>query len=322
MNTVLVVGEGAWGTAIAILLAYNGHKVYLWCHDSEVKKTIEKTRSNERYFPGVFLDELIIPTTNLNEAIQQSAWIFESTPVKYLRSVLTSADPSLCDKKPWVILSKGIENETLLLPSQIVSSVLKTQVPIAVFSGPSFAHDLAAQHITAVTLATDDELLSQALHAMLANDYFKMVFSSDLLGVQMCGALKNVIALCVGMLSGAGYGDNTKAFVITQGLHEMESIVTACGGQRETVYGLAGVGDVMLTSLGKHSKNLKVGFMLGQGKSLHSILQETGMVPEGVNTVQSVYELLQQKNLKLPFFEGMYSVVFGNELLSNLLLQL
>ncbi len=319
---ITVIGEGAWGTAVSTLLAQNGHTVFLWCHDEKVKESIEKKGVNERYLPGIKLSNAIAPVLDLNEAISQSSWIFESTPITYLRSVLLTIDPQVCGKKPWVVLSKGIENSTLMLPGQMIDSVLEVEVPKVVFFGPSFAHDLAQKHITAVTLASNDEKLATSLQSLLTNDYFKSTLSSDPLGVQLCGALKNVIALFIGILSGAGYGDNTKAFVLTTGLYEMAGIVTACGGQSETVYGLAGVGDLILTSLSNQSRNVKVGHMLGQGKSLDSILQETGMIPEGVNTLTSIHELIQKKNLNLPLFEGIYRVVFGNELLHALLLKL
>lgn len=321
MSTITVIGEGAWGTAVATLLAHNGHTVLLWCHDETEKKSIETSRVNQRYLPGVQLSERIVPITKLNDALRQSSWVFEATPVKYLRSVLETLDIDVCKEKPWVILSKGIENHTLLVPSQIIDLVIGT-VPKVVFFGPSFAHDLAHQHITAVTLASNDEKLAASLQALLSNDYFKSVVSSDPLGVQLCGALKNVIALFVGMLSGAGYGDNTKAFVITYGLQEMAILVSACGGQQETVYGLAGVGDLILTSTSNQSRNVKVGHMLGQGKKLDTILQETGMIPEGVNAVSSIYELLQKKNLKSPLFEAIYQVVYGGKSMQDLLQKL
>jgi len=322
MITITVIGEGAWGTAVATLLAHNGHKVFLWCHDEKVKHALEATRTNDRYLPGIQLPETIIPVTDLNVALSQSSWVFEATPIKYLRSVLETINPHVCKKKPWVILSKGIENNTLMLPGQIINSVLGSEVPQVVFFGPSFAHDLANRHITAVTLASHDEKLALSLQAVLASDYFKSKISSDPVGVQLCGALKNVIALSIGMLSGAGYGENTKAFVLTQGLQEMVDCVVACGGHKETVYGLAGVGDLILTSMSHHSRNVKVGVLLGQGKKLDTILQETGMIPEGINTLISIHELIQQKNLKMPLFEGIYCVVFGNTSIQSLLQQL
>lgn len=322
MSVITVIGEGAWGTAVATLLAHNGHTVLLWCHDEKVKKSIETKQVNERYLPGITLSKNIVPILDLGEALKQSSWIFEAIPIKYLRSVLEAIDLHMCTNKPWVILSKGIENSTLMLPGQIIDSVLGFQTPQVVFFGPGFAHDLAHKHITAVALASTDEKLAFSLQKLLKNDYFKPAISSDSRGAQLCGALKNVIALCVGMLSGAGYGDSTKAFVITQGLHEMATLVTACGGKQETVYGLAGVGDLILTSYGKQSRNVKVGYMLGQGKPLDLILQETGMTPEGINTLTSIHELMKKIDMRLPLLEGVYGVVFSGELLSDFLQKL
>lgn len=322
MKTVTVIGEGAWGTAVSTLLAHNGNTVLLWCHDEQVKKDIEKSRYNERYLPGVKLSKNIIPVLDLNKAIEQSAWIFEAIPVKYLRSIISKIDPAVCNQKPWVILSKGIEVKTHMLPSEIIDSELKIKVPQVIFFGPSFAHDLAHQHITAVTLACKDPKFASSLQNLLINDYFKVTLSIDPFGVQLCGGLKNVVALIVGMVAGAGYGDNTKAFLITQGLHEMAQLVTSCGGMLETVYGLAGIGDLVLTSLSHQSRNVKTGYLLGQGKSLDLILQETGMIPEGVTTLVALHELIKKKKIKAPLFEGIYAVIYDNEPLKQFLQKL
>jgi glycerol-3-phosphate dehydrogenase (NAD(P)+) len=319
LSTITIIGEGAWGTAVSTLLAENGHTVLLWCHDPEVKKAIENTGKNERYLPGISLSEKIIPVINLNEALEQSSWIFEAIPIKFLRSVLTAIDPSLCTKKPWVILSKGIEKETLLFPSQIVDTLICQELPKIVLFGPSFAQELAQKQVTAVTLATEDKNVGLTAQQLLANFYFRPYLSCDVMGVQIGGALKNVIALAVGMLTGAGYSDNTRTFIITRGLHEMVELAQACGGKKETLYGLSGVGDLILTSLGKLSRNTAVGQKLGQGQNLQTILQETGAIPEGINTLESVQQMIVQKKLKLPILSGIYDVIFKKLPLQNFL---
>jgi len=317
MSTVAVLGEGAWGTAISTLLVSNGHTVFLWCHDPKVQETIEATRVNERYLPGIHLSKKIIPVVNINEAIMQGTIVFETTPIKYLRSVLTKIPAQDVANKPWVVLSKGIEKESLLVGSEILRDVLGKDIEYSVCFGPSFAHELAQKHYTGVMVASDEPNRAQKIQEVLENSYFKTFYCSDPYGVQLCGALKNVIALCIGMLAGAGYGQNTGAFIITRGLQEMAVLVEAYGGKKETVYDLAGMGDLILTALSKQSRNFQTGYLLGQGKKLSTILQETGMIPEGINTLESVRQLMQQKQLVLPILSGTYEVIFNDMHISD-----
>lgn len=321
MSTIAILGEGAWGTAVATLLAENKHTVLLWCHDKAVEETIKKKRYNDRYLPGIYLSELIIPVTNINEALQQSSWIFETTPVKFLRSVIMGIDSSCVQQKPWVILSKGIEKDTLLLPTQIVSELIG-DCPQAVLFGPSFAQELAQRQITVATIATDDAQLAMGLQKLLANSYFRPYLLRDTLGVQLGGALKNVLALVVGMLLGAGYGDNAKAFIVTRGFHEMVMVAVACGAHKETLYGLSGIGDLILTAFGKFSRNTMVGTKLGQGQQLDAIIQQTGVIPESINTLESLQQLIKKKNLNAPILSGIHDVVFKNLALQDFIQQL
>ena len=311
MSFVTVIGEGAWGTAMATLLAENDHTVFLWCHDSGVKKDIETMRCNHRYLPGIALSNNIIPITNINDALAQSSWVFEAIPVKFLRAVLSHVDPILANQKSWVILSKGIEKDSLLFPTQLVDELFGKECSKLVLFGPSFAQELAQKQITGVILATENKTLGLELQKLLDNAYFKTFMSSDVLGVQIVGALKNVIALAMGMLDGAGYSDNTKAFFLTRSLYEMALFALAFGAQNETVYGLAGLGDLVLTSLGNLSRNVMVGKRLGRGDTLDIILCETGAIPEGINTLESMHQLIIQKELKLPLLISIYDVVFN-----------
>lgn len=322
MQTVCIIGEGAWGTAVATLLAHNGHTVNLWCHHEDVAQDIKKNRINHRYLPNVTLDNKIIPFTDLDEALCDTQWVFEAIPVKYLRSILKRAKPCFYADQIWVILSKGIEQDTLLLPSQMLDDIFDTQVKKAVFAGPSFAKDLAKKQITAVTIAADDCQAGQQLSQLLVNEYFRPYVSLDVIGAQVGGAIKNVITLAVGMLDGAGYTDNAKAFVLTRGLYEMVTVAQALGGKCETLYGLCGVGDLVLTAMGNLSRNLAVGRRLGKGESLQTILEETGYIPEGINTVQSLQQLIKKHNLDLPICNGIYQVIFQNQKLDALLTDL
>jgi len=268
---------------------------------------------NERYLPGQTLFERIIPTTSLEDAIRGSTWVFEAIPVQYLRSVIQKAAPFFTEDKIWVALSKGIEQNTLLLPTQIIDDVCGTMYKKAACAGPTFAADLARKQVSAASVAATNPELAHELQKILVNDYFTPVLSNDLIGVQIGGAVKNVITLGVGMLDGAGYTDNTKAFLVTRGLQEMEIIAKAFGANPETVYGLSGIGDLMLTALGKLSRNLAVGKRLGKGDALQTILDELGHVSEGINTVQSMRQLSEKKNLQLPICNAVYEIIFADK---------
>lgn len=316
---VCVLGDGAWGTAVALLLADNGYTVSLWCHDQEVVRTIAERHCNERYLPGIKLPSSIIPTTDIQHAAIDARWIFQAVPVKFLRSVVVKAQPHVTRDQQWVVLSKGIEADTLMLAGDIINTVLGYPATKAIFSGPSFARDLAHKKITAVTIAAIDYQASSELTALLANDYFRPYISYDMIGTQLGGALKNVVALAIGMLDAAGYTDNTKVFILTRGLGEMIMLTQALGGQRQTVYGLSGLGDLVLTCMGSLSKNVAVGKQLGAGCTLDQLIAQTGTMPEGINTVVSVNQLAEKLNLTLPLFQGIYKIIFEHSSLDTLL---
>lgn len=322
MKTVCMIGEGAWGTAVSTLLAQNGYTVKLWCHDPQVADTIKRTRVNERYLPGIELDEKIQAITDLKRATCDVEWIFEAIPVKFLRSVLEEAKDCFSKNQTWVALSKGIEQDTLLLPTQMIDEVFGTEVKKAVFAGPSFAQEVATKQITAVSVAAIDCEIGLQLQRMLANNYFRPYITTDLIGVQVGAALKNVITIGIGLLDGARYNDNAKAFFLTRGLTEMVQCAVAMGGKQETIYGLAGVGDLVLTSMGKLSRNLQVGRRLGAGQTLDDILQETGYIPEGINTVTSVLQLARRLKLTLPICTGINEVIFKGESIEAMLEEL
>lgn len=314
-----VLGEGAWGTAVATLLAENGYDVRLWCYDPAVAQTVRQERTNARYLPGIVLDHKIQPTTDLREAICGARWVFQATPVQYLRAVLQKTIICFSSEQIWVVLSKGIEQKTLMLPGQIIDDVFGCTVQKAVLAGPSFAADLARKQPTAVTLAATTVEVGLELQVVLANSYFRPYLSRDFAGVQVGGALKNIFALGVGILDGAGFGDNAQAFLLTRGLREMEALAVAFGGVKETLYGLSGMGDLVMTAMGEQSRNLVVGRRLGKGESLTTILQTLGHVPEGINTLQSVYQFAQKNKMPVPLCTGIYQIVFENRSVAQFL---
>lgn len=319
MSKIAVLGEGAWGTAIALLLADNGHEVFLWCYHKEVAEGIAQTRCNDRYMPGVTLPKNIIPTNDLSVVFKDSDYIFEVIPVKYLRTVLEQAKQYYRDDQTWVVLSKGIEQETLLFPTQIINDVFQADVHASVLAGPSFAKDIVEKKITAVTIAADTCKQGEALQQLVATPYFRPYITTDVMGVQAGAAFKNVLTLAIGILDGARYTDNSKAFIFTRGLHEMAHLAVTLGGLKETIYGLSGVGDLMLSATGSLSRNLEVGKKLGYGQDLETILKETGYIPEGINTVQSMHELICKKDLQLPICNGVYAVIFQKKSVHNFL---
>lgn len=316
---VCVLGDGAWGTAVALLLADNGYAVSLWCHDQTVVQTIADRHCNERYLPGIKLPSTIMPTTDIQQAVAGVRWIFQAVPVKFLRSVVVKSQPHVTDDQQWVVLSKGIETDTLMLSSDIIDTVLGYPATKAIFSGPSFARDLAHKKITAVTIAATDYQASSELNTLLVNDYFRPYISYDMVGTQLGGALKNVVALAIGMLDAAGYTDNTKVFILTRGLGEMIMLTRALGGQHQTVYGLSGLGDLVLTCMGSLSKNVAIGKQLGAGSTLDQLVAQSGAMPEGINTVVSVNQLAHKLNLTLPLFQGIYKIIFEHSPLETLL---
>ncbi len=322
MKHVVVLGEGAWGTACAQLLAENGMHVRLWCYHAEIAQEIKQHRTNSRYMPGFKLHAQIEPTHDIEQAVCGADFVFEAIPVQYLRSVMEQTVSCFKSTQTWVALSKGIEQQTLMVPTHLIDDVFGYETKKAVIAGPSFAHDLMKHEITGVTLAASDCDSAHHLQSLLANSYFRPYISLDLMGVQVGAAVKNVITLGVGLLKGAGYSDNAQALLLTRGLHEIVQIAVALGGKQETVYGLSGMGDLVLTAMGSQSKNLLVGTRLGKGQSLQTILQETGFIPEGINTVQAVHQLMKRHNLDLPICAGIYHVIFEQQSVTQFLTNL
>jgi len=317
MNKICMLGSGAWGTAVSTVLAENGFDVNLWCHEASVVDSIVKKHCNELFLPDISLSERICPFIDMKDCFKDVKWIFEATPVKFLRATLEKAKPHFSESQVWVVLSKGIEQDTLLFPSQIIDDVFKTKVKKVVLSGPSFAKDVALKQLTAVAIASEDDKNTSDLKKVLENDYFKTVAYSDVLGLQIGGSLKNVVAIAIGMLDSAGYADNTKVFALTSFLNEMVTLAQHLGAKKETLYGLSGMGDLVLTCMGNLSRNLKVGKQLGAGKNLDDILAETNAVPEGVNTVKSVYQLMKKLQLDLPLFASIHDVIFGGKTVND-----
>lgn len=315
---ISVLGAGAWGTALATLLADNGHDVLLWAHEQSVVDDITDAYENKKFLPGIVLQPSINATHDLKLLARHAKIIFVTVPVAFLRSVLQKLQVDVPHDVHWVIASKGIEQHTLMLPTQIIDDQLQRPADSAVISGPSFAYDLASKQVTGLVIAAHHEDTAQCVKQLMDNAYLFTKHSSDLIGVQLAGALKNVLALGVGILDGAGYTDNTKAYFFTRCLHEITQLGIALGAQAETFYGLAGVGDMVLTAMGKLSKNVALGRALGAGQSLDAALQRIGCAPEGLNTLQSLYQLMHKKQIAMPLCKGVYDILFKQAAVASL----
>jgi glycerol-3-phosphate dehydrogenase (NAD(P)+) len=316
---IAMLGEGAWGTAVSTVLADNGHDVTLWCNESQCAAEINTRHTNQKYAPDVSLSSNISATAEIQSAMSGAHIVFEAIPVQYLRPVLEKAKPYYNQKQVWVALSKGIEQNTLLLPTQMIENVFGKTSNLAVMSGPTFAVEVLAKQLTAIAVASKDEKIDHQLQQIVANDYFRPFVCSDTIGVQVGGALKNVITLIVGYARGVQTGDNIQALLFTRGFAELVAIAKALGGCEKTLYGLSGIGDLALCSMGSHSRNLEVGVALGAGENLESIIARTGYIPEGVNTIQSVHMLGDKLKIALPICSGMYQVIFEKRSFSEFL---
>ena len=307
-QAVTILGSGAWGCALAEVLAHRGNDVLMWCRESAIATEIATLHTNSTFLHGLTFHEKIKTTTDLKCAAQHSDLIFEAIPVAFLQSMLEQFKPFQNNHR-WVILSKGIEQNAFFLPSHILDSVLGSVVK-AILSGPTYARDLIERHFSAAILASHDELFRSELIHLLASHYFHLVPSRDLEGVQIAGAIKNVLALAIGIARGAGCKDNTLAFMMTAGMEEIAELIEFFGGDRRTTYGLAGLGDALLTCMGSLSKNQRAGVLFGQGKTLAQVNQELTTLPEGVNTAQALVRFMEREGLHFPILAATYHFIF------------
>ena len=306
----VVIGAGAFGTAIAAVLGLS-HPTKLWCRDPEIADEINRFKTNRHYLPEITLPHSIQATANLNQALTGANLIFQAVPVKFLRSVLEQAKPLINNSHAIISLSKGMETGSHLLPTQIIEQIVGSQITTAVMAGPTFAHELANRQLSAITIASKDQKLIEAVQALINQDFFTIESSTDVIGVQLCGVMKNIITLAVGIAQSVGCGENGIAFLVTRGLLEIEVLIKKLNPTNDTAtYKLAGVGDLILTALGTRSKNLMAGKLFGQGKTIHEVEQHMQTLPEGLNSVISIQEICKKEQLHLPICNGVYRVIF------------
>lgn len=303
-----VIGGGAWGTALALALLRAGRDVTLWAREEEVVFSINAKHQNSVFLPGVGLDEKLKATSNLADLKACEAWLLV-TPVQHTRAVCAELATIGADTNtPIVLCSKGIERESLKLPSMIVQEALGGH-PVAVLSGPSFAIEVANDLPTAVTLACVDATLAKALAQAIGSRTFRPYTSDDVMGVQLGGAIKNVIAVATGIAAGCGLGENARAALITRGLAEMMRLGLSVGGQSETMMGLSGLGDLMLTCSSTTSRNMSLGLALGQGRRLEDIMAGRKSVAEGVPTTQAAVQLSRLNGVDMPIVMAVDAVL-------------
>ena len=310
MQVATVLGAGSWGTALALLLAEGGNEVRLWDRTQAQLTALRAERENQRYLPGFPLTPTITPQERLESALEGAQTVVIAVPSSALIEVLTHAVAFLAPASDLVLASKGIDLETLELPSDIALRHAPGHGIVAL-SGPNLAREVAAGIPTAAVAASDEEAAARRIAERFNRPTFRTYVSHDLIGVEVGGAVKNVLAIAGGVSDGLGYGDNTKAALMTRGLSEMARLGEALGGKRETFYGLAGVGDLMATAASKLSRNWRVGYGLAQGKPLAAILQELGQVAEGVPTAYAVVQLAQKFDLALPVCQTVTDLLEG-----------
>lgn len=310
-----VLGAGSWGTALARLLADNGHRVRLWARRPEQAEAIEAARENEAYLPGFELPENLRATSDLEEALDGVKLVLSVVPTHGLRAVLANAAPLFPEDAPVLSCTKGIEQGTLMM----VSQVFEEQLPgsrhhlLSYLAGPSFAREVADRMPTAVTVAGRDDDVTQRVQHLMRNDVFRVYTTEDVVGAELGGALKNVIAIAAGIGDGLGFGHNSRAAIITRGLAEIGRLGAKLGAHPMTVNGLAGMGDLVLTCTGDLSRNRKVGLALGRGQTLAEILAATNMVAEGVRTTKSAHMLAQREGIDMPITAAMYRILYEEQ---------
>ena len=307
-----VIGGGSWGTALASVLASNGHDAVVWAHDASVARALAEKHQNPKYLSGLQLPDKVTGTHDMAQALAGAELVVAVSPSHVTRSVMRDALPSLPRATPLVCATKGIENESLLTMYEVLEDVLPAELHpyICCLSGPSFAKETVQRMPTAVVVASPWEKLAQKVQKMFSNDYFRVYTSVDVAGVELGGSLKNVCAIAAGISDGMGFGSNTRAAIMTRGLAELVRLAVKRGANPLTLSGLAGMGDLVLTCTGELSRNRTVGLGLGRGQKLSEVLAGMTQVAEGVRTAKSVHDLAAKLSVEMPLHEAIYRILY------------
>ena len=312
INKIAVLGDGGWGTTLGVLLSKKGFRVRLWSVSAKYAKFLDKKRRNIKFLPSVSIPRDIRITPDLTSAIDGAQVIVFVIPSQYLRNTLRKLSPNLLRGKYIVSATKGIENKTLMRMSEVIRDVLGN-IKVSVLSGPTIATEVAMGIPTAAVIASRDKKISGILQDMFITDRFRVYTNSDIVGVEMGGSVKNVIAIACGICDGLGFGTNTKAGLLARGLAEMSRLGMAMGARANTFSGISGLGDLVTTCVSRHSRNRGLGEKIGKGKKLKDIIFHMNMVTEGVPTAKSVYALSRKYRVDMPITKEVYLVLYKNK---------
>jgi glycerol-3-phosphate dehydrogenase (NAD(P)+) len=308
-----VLGDGAWGTAIALLLAQDGdHRVTLWSARADNARILRERRENVRLLPGVAIPATVVLTDNIADATAGADLYVMAIPAVYLRNTLEQIKPALSSDRPVLSLAKGLENRTFLRPTEIVKQILHSR-RVAVLSGPSHAEEVSRGKPTTLVAASTDPDLARWVQQHFSTDRFRVYTNPDVAGVELAGALKNIMGIAAGISDGLGFGDNAKAALMTRGLVEIARFGVALGAEHQTFFGLAGLGDLITTCVSRHGRNRHVGERLAHGEKLPEILATMSMVAEGVYTTGSVHDEAGKMGIEMPITAEVYRVLYENK---------
>lgn len=311
---ISVLGAGSWGTALAIILSNNGHDVTLWEYKKEYVKGLIKHRENKVFLPGISIPQEISITHSLDQASNDQHMIVIAIPTQFVRSVLQKMKKFSFRNTTFVSVAKGIEQETLVTVNYIIADELDIdESNIAVLSGPSHAEEVSRKIPTAVVAASSNLDTAKDVQAAFMTSYFRVYSTTDIIGVELGGALKNVIAIGAGIIDGAKFGDNTKAAIMTRGIAEISRLGIELGAKPITFSGLSGMGDLIVTCMSRHSRNRYVGEQIGMGKKLPEVLKSMKMVAEGVETCKSVHQLAAKHHIEVPIASAVYNILFNEK---------
>lgn len=309
MKIISIIGSGSWGVALAIHLAKLGNRIQMWSHSEEEKDLINQ-KKRCKFLPEAVIPENVFATTSYKEAIDGSDFIIHVTPSKFTRETVKEYKQYV-ENQPIVICSKGFEKETMYTLDEVVQEEMP-HAKIAVLSGPSHAEEVSIAIPTVLVVASKYDDVQKLVQDTFMSDKMRIYTSKDVKGVELGGALKNIIAFCAGVAAGIGLGDNTFAALITRGLAELSRLGVALGGQKDTLYGLSGLGDLIVTCLSEHSRNRRAGKLIGQGKSLEETKKEVGMVIESIDNIEVAYQLGKIHHIEMPIVEAVYGILYKN----------
>lgn len=312
MSKISVIGAGSWGTALAVVLQKNGHDVTIWSIDEKEIAMLKKEREHKDKLPGVKIDESINLTTDLKEAADGKDMLVIAVPSPYVRSTAKSLVPFVTDGQLLVSVAKGIEEGTLMTLSQILKEEIKN-AKVAVLCGPSHAEEVGIGLPTTLVAGAEKKEIAEFVQTVFMNERLRVYTSPDVLGMELGASLKNVIALAAGMADGLGYGDNTKAALITRGIAEISKLACKMGANPKTLNGLTGIGDLIVTCASKHSRNRKAGMLIGQGYTMEEAMKEVKMIVEGVYSTKAAIELGKKYDVSMPIIEQVNAVLFENK---------